>query len=80
MKKFIVEIFPFVVFCVLITIMIPVSIDPYNVFHVNHVRDNGIEPNKNYIKMSYILENPDIFECQNGHRFHAGVSSIPGKQ
>lgn len=62
MKKFIVRIFPFLVFCVLITIMIPVSIDPYNVFHVNHVRDNGIEPNKNYIKMSYVLENPDKFD------------------
>ena len=25
--------------------------DPYNVFHVDHIRDMGVEPNKNFIKI-----------------------------
>lgn len=62
MKKFLKKILPFALFCLLVTTLIPVCVDPYNVFHVNQVRDNGIEPNKNYIKMSYILENPDKFD------------------
>ena len=37
--------------------------DPYNVFHVNNVRDNGIEPNKNFIKMAYIKSNPKKFDA-----------------
>lgn len=44
-------------------VAIPVAIDPYNVFHASAIRDNGIEPNTNYIKMKYILENPDKFNA-----------------
>ena len=36
--------------------------DPYNVFHTDHVRDTGVEPNKNFIKMKYILKNKDKFD------------------
>lgn len=36
-------------------------IDPYNVFHIENLRENGIEPNKNYIKMNYILKYPERF-------------------
>ena len=43
----------------LLLILMPAFlIDPYNVFHWNSVRDNGIEPNRNYIKMKYLLSNP----------------------
>lgn len=37
-------------------------IDPYNVFHWKNIRDNGVEPNKNYIKMKYVLTNPEKFD------------------
>ncbi len=36
--------------------------DPYNVFHVDHIRDMGVEPNKNFIKMKYVLENKDKYD------------------
>lgn len=36
--------------------------DPYNIFHSDWIRDNGIEPNKNYIKTKYIINNPDMFD------------------
>jgi len=42
--------------------VIPFAIDPYNVFHTTAVRDNGVEPNKNYIKMNYILNNPEKYD------------------
>ena len=37
-------------------------LDPYNVFHYKNIRDNGVEPNKNYIKMRYLLDNPHKFD------------------
>lgn len=39
-----------------------VGIDPYNVFHWNSARDNGVEPNKNYVKTQYVLHNPDKYD------------------
>ena len=55
----------------LLVILLPIGIlscvfcflvDPFNVFHSLDIRDNGVEPNKNYIKMNYILNNPDKFD------------------
>jgi hypothetical protein len=37
-------------------------IDPYNVFHWNNIRNNGVEPNKNYIKTKYVLANQEKFD------------------
>lgn len=62
MKKFIGKVCIFGVYALIITVLVPVLIDPYNVFHKDKIRDNGIEPNKNYIKMSYVLDNPDKFD------------------
>ena len=62
MKKFLWKICPFVLFVLLLEIGIPVAVDPYNVFHWAQIRDNGVEPNSNYIKMQYILHNPDKFD------------------
>ena len=43
----------------LLLILLPAFlIDPYNVYHWKNVRDNGIEPNRNYIKMKYLLSEP----------------------
>ena len=37
---------PFVLWIFLLMVVVPVAIDPYNVFHVENIRDNGIEPIK----------------------------------
>jgi hypothetical protein len=47
---------------VLIGVVLPYVIDPFNVFHWENIRNNGVEPNKNYIKTKYIIENPDKFD------------------
>lgn len=62
MRKFIVKIILFAVILGFIFIPVNVIIDPYNIFHVNNVRDNGVEPNKNYIKTKYVLDNPEKFD------------------
>jgi hypothetical protein len=48
---------------VIIACALPAVIDPYNVFHYKNIRDNGVEPNRNYIKTRYILDNPDKFNA-----------------
>lgn len=62
MKTFLKKISPFVLFILILEIAIPILADPYNVFHWRRIRDNGVEPNSNYIKMEYILHNPDKFD------------------
>lgn len=62
MKKFLRKIAPFILFILTLEIAIPMIVDPYNVFHWKRIRDNGVEPNSNYIKMQYILHNPDKFD------------------
>lgn len=62
MKKFLRKIAPFVLFILFLEIAIPMIVDPYNVFHWKEIRDNGVEPNSNYIKMQYVLNNPDKFD------------------
>ncbi|MCI8418265.1 MAG: hypothetical protein HFI33_12360 [Lachnospiraceae bacterium] len=62
MKRFLRAMLPFVLFVLILEIGIPMYADPYNVFHWSKIRDNGVEPNSNYIKMKYILANPDKFD------------------
>jgi len=62
MKRFLRKLAPFAIFVLLLEIAIPMIVDPYNVFHWSKIRDNGVEPNSNYIKMKYVLENPDKFD------------------
>ena len=62
MKTFLKKIAPFVLFILLLEIAVPILVDPYNIFHWKRIRDNGVEPNSNYIKMQYILHNPDKFD------------------
>jgi len=52
----------FGIYVIIVTVIIPMAIDPYNIFHKADIRENGVEPNKNYIKMCYVLENPDKFD------------------
>lgn len=63
MKRFIKKILLFTITLGLLSIGISVTIDPFNIFHALDIKDNGVEPNKNYIKMTYILNNPDKFEA-----------------
>lgn len=62
MKKFIRKVSVFVVIILSLTVFPLLIIDPYNVVHWKNIRNNGIEPNKNYIKTKYIIENPNKFE------------------
>jgi hypothetical protein len=62
MKRFIKKVVFFVLYCALIGFGLPYAIDPYNVFHWDNIRNNGLEPNKNYIKTKYILKNPDAYD------------------
>ncbi|MCQ2513901.1 MAG: hypothetical protein MJ089_02250 [Ruminococcus sp.] len=62
MKKFLIKVSIFLVFCLALEVIPSVVIDPYNVFHWRNIVDNGIEPNKNYIKMKYVLSNPDKYD------------------
>jgi hypothetical protein len=61
-KKFVKKVIFFLSFSALFAIVISYTIDPYNVFHWKSIRNNGLEPNKNYIKTKYIIENPDRYD------------------
>ncbi|MDD3412748.1 MAG: hypothetical protein PHY47_02000 [Lachnospiraceae bacterium] len=62
MKKFIWKVVAFFLIIALIFIPFNVILDPYNVFHPDHLVNNGVEPNKNYIKCRNVLKNPDKFD------------------
>lgn len=62
MERFLGRLFLFVMLLAVIVIPVNVVIDPYNVFHADEIRDNGIEPNKNYIKTKYIIENKERYD------------------
>lgn len=48
--------------CAVFVCAVSVAIDPYNVFHWRNARDNGVEPNKNYVKTQYVLHNPEKYD------------------
>jgi hypothetical protein len=45
-------------------LIIPFNVwkDPYNIFHAGNIRDNGVEPNKNYIKTKFVLEHQEEYD------------------
>ncbi len=63
MKKFVIKTLIFALFCALVSVLFPLAVDPYNVFHVSDIRDNGVEPNKHYIKMEYLMNNETNFDA-----------------
>ena len=80
MKKFIMKLALFLVLLVLLVIPFNVWADPYNIFHAASIRDNGVEPNKNYIKTKYILEHKDDYDSYLFGSSRAGfidVSKLP---
>ena len=66
MGRFIKKVFIYILVAAVCVLIIPAVVDPYNVFHWRNIRNNGVEPNKNYIKTKYIIDNPELF---NGFLF-----------
>lgn len=62
MRKFLLKVSIFATYAVFVSIIIPFLVDPFNVFHAERIRINGSESNKNYIKMKYILANPEKYD------------------
>ena len=62
MKKFIIKCICFALILGIIFVPFAVIADPYNIFHVNHPKNNGVEPNKNYMKMHNVLTHPDKYD------------------
>lgn len=62
MKRFIQKAIVLLACYLPIAFVVPVLYDPCNVFHYENVRDTGVV-NSNYVKMRYILDNPDKFDA-----------------
>ena len=62
MKKLIWKVIMFAVLNVAFATILSVAVDPFNVFHYNSIRNYGVEPNKNYIKTKYVIDNPAKFD------------------
>ena len=83
MRQFLCKLSVVVVYIISVQVVLPVVVDPSNVFHAEHIRRLPTEPNKNYIKMKYILANPYKFE---GYMFGSSrvgtihVEKIPGRK
>lgn len=83
MKKFLLKVSFFAVYAFLLQVVFPIMIDPYNVFHIEHIRANGVDCNKNYVKMKYILNNPERFDSFVFGSSRVGVihtEKIPGER
>lgn len=62
MKKFLLKVSIFAAYISILHIILPLFIDPFSVFHGYSIRENGVAPNKNYVKMKYILNNPGKYD------------------
>ncbi len=62
LKKFIIKCIAFALILGIIFIPFSVGVDPFNIFHVSSPRNNGVEPNKNYMKMHNVLTHPDKYD------------------
>lgn len=62
MTKYLIKMAVFATVVLGFILSISIAIDPYNVFHYANPVNNGVEANKNFIKMKYILDNQDQFD------------------
>lgn len=62
MKRFFIKLSALLVPLALVFVLPPLLVDPFNVFHRKAVRRNGVEPNENFIKTAYVLDNKDKFD------------------
>lgn len=80
MKKFLMKLLLFFILLALGVIPFNVAVDPYNVFHGDSIRDNGVEPNKNYIKTKFVLSHKEDYDSYLFGSSRAGfidVSRLP---
>lgn len=80
MKKFMMKLLLFLILLALAVIPFNVCVDPYNVFHGECIRDNGVEPNKNYIKTKFVLDHKEEYDSYLFGSSRAGfidVSRLP---
>ncbi len=61
-KKFIIKCIAFALILSIIFVPFSVFVDPFNIFHVNAPRNNGVEPNKNYMKMHNVIKHPEKYD------------------
>lgn len=62
MKRFLIKCAAFFLIIALLFVPFSVILDPYNVFHATKLVDNGVEPNKNYIKPLNVMRNMDKYD------------------
>ena len=62
MKRFLFKCLAFALILGVIFLPITLLLDPYNVFHPDNIRNNGIEPNKNFVKMRNVITHPDRYD------------------
>ena len=80
MKRFTLKFIIFILLLGMLIIPFNVLTDPYNVFHAGNIRDNGVEPNKNYIKTKFVLDHKDEYDSYLFGSSRAGfydVSVLP---
>ena len=73
MKKLLLKSSVFVLYVILLEVVFPVLVDPFNVFHAEKIKSSVITPNSNYIKVKYIVNHKDRF---NGYSFMFGSSRV----
>ena len=73
MKKLLLKGSVFMIYAVLLEVVFPMAVDPFNVFHVENIRLHGTQTNSNYIKMKYILNHKEDFD---GYVFIFGSSRV----
>mgnify|MGYP003294081565 CR=1 FL=1 len=61
MNRFLKKVLVYILCIGFISVVISVSVDPYNIYHYNDVRMNSGEMNSRYVKTKYILSHPDKF-------------------
>ncbi|MCR5420516.1 MAG: hypothetical protein K6E98_05895 [Lachnospiraceae bacterium] len=76
MKRFLLKFSLFSVMVISFFLIIGVIIDPYNIFHYNYPRNNGIEANKNFIKTRYLIKNPGKFDSLLFGSSRAGFTDV----
>ena len=75
-RKFVLKFGIFAVIVLGFFITFNVVIDPYNIFHYEYPRNNGIEANKNFIKMRYLMNHKDEFDSLLFGSSRAGFTDV----
>lgn len=82
MRKFLKKLIFYLAVTLAVCFIPAVLMDPFNVFHPLNARSNGVEPNRNFIKTSYVLANPDRFDAflfGSSHVAMLDVGKMPGR-